>query len=286
MTRTLAVLLLSVSLSAFRNTASKKTAKQAKTMPTFFFSQAVLFLAAAALSAVCNSGAFAALSAAVVGYGILYGILLVLSQWMLTFSLRSGSTSVCSVIYSLGFVLPAVSGALFWHEPFTRMNALGLVLALTVILLTVKKNGSEPGGKSYLPYLLIAMSASGGLGILQKAGKTSGMAGKESAFLLCAFLFAFFCSFAAFLLCRGTAADMCAQKLSAPVLSGLAFGGANLCNTLLAGSMKSAVFFPVQNIGTVLLSTLLGMALFREKPTARTAAVLFLGSLTLLAFSL
>ena len=71
-----------------------------------------------------------------------------------------------------------------------------------------------------------------------------------------------------------------------PAITGLCFGGANLLNTILAGRMKSAVFFPLQNISTILLSTLLGTLIFKEKITAKTAVIILLGALTVVVFSL
>ena len=70
-----------------------------------------------------------------------------------------------------------------------------------------------------------------------------------------------------------------------PIVAGLCFGGSNVCNTMLAGVLPSAVFFPVQNISTILLSTLLGILLFRERMTARNAVVLLLGILVIALFS-
>ena len=49
-------------------------------------------------------------------YGVVYGILLIVSQWAFAFSLKTGSAAVCAVIYALGFIFPTLSGAVFWGE--------------------------------------------------------------------------------------------------------------------------------------------------------------------------
>ena len=120
------------------------------------------------------------------------------------------------------------------------------------------------------------MVSSGGLGIMQKLQQSSETANEKGSFLLIAFLLAFGCSFLAFLFSRDRAV-LCVKKALYPALTGLCFGGANLCNTILAGKMKSASFFPLQNITTILLTTLLGIALFKEKPTLKTITILILG---------
>jgi drug/metabolite transporter (DMT)-like permease len=278
-------LLLSVGLSAGRNLTSKKTAADAKDRSSFFFSQAVLFLSAALILAVFNPRAFALASPVALMQGVVYGVLLILSQWMFTLALRHGSTSVCSVIYSLGFILPTISGAVFWNESFTASHFCGLLMALAVILLTVKRDGCKRGERSFIPFILIAMLSSGGLGIMQKVQQSSQAAEHKGAFLITAFLVAFIASMAALLLCQ-RAPRVSKDAVIYPALAGGCFGGANLCNTVLAGRMSSAVFFPVQNISTILLSTLLGIILFKEKITVKTAITVALGIAVVVIFSI
>lgn len=272
---------LSVLLSAGRNAISKKTATVSRGRREFFLSQTLLFLSAALLVGV---GCVRTLrtSGLTVLFGVIYGVLLILAQWMLTAALRSGNTSLCSVVYSLGFLLPTLSGTLFWQESFTARDGVGLALAVGVILLSAK---SEKGSASPMPHILVAMLASGGLGIMQKVQQTSPTPEEKGAFLFIAFLVATLASLTAFLVCKKEPSEQQKKDRLSPILTGLCFGGANLCNTVLAGAMKSAVVFPTQNIGTVLLSTLFGMALFGERLTKKTAAVLLLCITTVLVFT-
>ena len=279
-------LLLSVTLSAGRNIISKKTAIAANDTAQFFLSQSVLFGAAALLFITVDSKTLAALSMITFLFGIVYGVLLILSQWMLTIALKSGNTSVCTVIYSLGFILPTISGVLFWDEPFTVLNLIGICIAIAVILLTVqRRDREEHRKKTFIPFILIAMTASGGLGIMQKVQQSTHAANEKGAFLLIAFVFAFCTSGIAFLLCRQRK-RLTGATVFFPAVTGVCFGGANLCNTILAGKMKSAVFFPLQNISTILLSTFLGILIFKEKLTPKTVTVLILGTAVVVLFSI
>ena len=279
-------LLASVSLTATRNITSKKTAAASKDLSQFFFSQSVLFLSAALLLIFLNPAAFVKISGVTVIYGIIYGVLLILSQWMFTLALKRGSTSICSVVYSLGFILPTISGTLFWGEPFTLLNLIGLILAISVIFLTVKRGeGDKKAGGGFAAFILIAMVASGGLGIMQKFQQTCPAKDERSLFLIIAFGFAFLGSALAYLLSKKEARPQ-SSLIIYPAITGLCFGGANLLNTILAGRMKSAVFFPLQNISTILLSTLLGILIFKEKLNAKTAVIILLGASTVVIFSL
>ncbi len=286
MKENLLYLFLSVSLSAGRNITSKKTAADTNKKSQFFLSQTILFACAALLLFAFGIKDFRSVSVTTLIYGMIYGVLLVLSQWMFTLALKSGNTSVCSVVYSLGFLLPTASGALFWNETFTLLNFIGVLVAVSVILLAAKKNekGSE-NKKTYIPFILIAMISSGGLGIMQKVQQSSKAADEKGVFLFIAFSIAFICSMVAFLLCRERAA-FTKTKVLFPAITGLCFGGANLCNTILAGRMKSAVFFPLQNISTILFTTLLGIFIFKEKLTKKTTVILFLGIAVIVLFSI
>ncbi len=300
MTGNFLYLTTSVVLSAGRSIFSKKMACMTPKPGLFFRNQALLFLSAGLLLLAGNPDAFAAVSPVTVGYSVIYGLLLIASQWMYTFAMRLGLTSVCSLIYSFGFIFPTMSGVLFWNETFTGNDFLGLILALAVILLTFRGDaeGVESGKKTqFLLAILTAMTASGGLGILQKVQQSTEEAATEtSAFLILAFALAFTASGSVYLFRRSWTPAASAPMISVekseilgmlwPVFAGLCFGGANLMNTVLAGRMKSAVFFPLLNILTILLCTVCGILLFREKLTVKTVIGLILGMAAVVVLSI
>lgn len=282
----LGYLALSVSLSAGRNIVTKKTSVSADSPSRFYFSQTVLFAAAVVLLLILSGGIPTAVHRITLLLGLAYGVLLILSQWMLTKAMARGNTSVCAVIYSMGFLLPTVSGALFWHEKLTVFHCIGIVAAIAAILLSAKSNQTaNRTGKGFLPYILIAAMASGGLGILQKLQQSSEAAAEKEVFLLIAFTLAFLCSAIGFLLSHKKA-NAYTSNIVIPSVTGLLFGGANFCNTVLAGQMKSAVFFPLQNVSTIVISAFLGLLLFREKVTVKTAGIILLGIFVILLFSI
>ena len=282
------LLAISVSATAGRNAISKKTAVGSEALRVdFFLSKAVLFLSAGLLLLCIGARALGSVSPLTLLYGLIYGVLLVLSQWMLTLSLKTGTTAICSTVYSFGFILPTLSGAILWHEPFLLKDGIGLAVVILVILLSVKGKTSDSTSSknvSFVPFILIAMLASGGLGIMQKVQQTSSVAAEKDAFLIIAFALASLLSFLAFLI-LGKKQRPHPRGLLYPAATGLCFGTANLCNTLLAGLLKSAVAFPLQNIGTILLSTLLGILVFRERLTGRVALILALSTIAVILFA-
>ena len=276
-------LFLSVFLSSGRNIFSKKNAVSNKDISQFFFSQASLFLSASLLLIPLCLINFSGISKITFMYGIVYGILLVLSQWMFTLSLKKGSTSICSVIYSLGFLLPTLSGIVFWNEEFAFCDLIGLLIAIVIILLSMKKESNQ--NRTITPLIIVAMLSSGGLGIMQKLQQKNPFAEQKNEFLTIAFLFAFLCSFLAFFNSKHKI-KIEIKSAAYPLLTGLCFGGANLFNTILAGKMKSAIFFPLQNISTIIFSSILGILIFKEKITLKTIFIIILGAATIIFFSI
>ena len=142
----------------------------------------------------------------------------------------------------------------------------------------------EKKGKSYyfVP-LIIAMLASGGLGIIQKIQQKSAYAEQKSLFLLIAFSIAAVISFIFSLFAKKQCdAHFHRSKLVVASCIGLFFGCCNLLNTALAGLLPSAIFFPTLNICVILLSMLCGVVFFKEKLSKKDITVLILGGTAIL----
>lgn len=266
------LMVATVSLGAGRNILSKGIGKQTGGKYGFFFGQSLLFLGGTVIIFLLNPVKSLSFSLGVLPYALIYGVFLVLSQWLYTLSLKSGSVSVCSLVYSFGFIIPAVSGAVVWGEPFGIIKIIGIILAIICILLSVKSGQKAGKGKMYIVPLVIAMLSSGGLGVMQKVQQKSVYKSETNAFLLFAFAFAFILSFMFFVITKNEESNnKNAKYITVCALTGLCFGGANYINTILAGMIQSLVFFPLQNIATVILSAILGILIFKEKPTLKNS---------------
>lgn len=281
------LLSLSIALSAGRNLLSKNLSKAPFGTKLFFNRQSILFLfGALALIAFGNIRSFIP-SSEIIIYSIIYACLLVFAQWFYTIALGGGNTGLCSTVYSLGFILPTLSGAIFWDEPFSFLDGIGILCAVFAILLSRGKSESkERGAGRYFIPLIVAMLASGGLGIMQKVQQKSESADEKSLFLLLAFLLAAAFSFAFSLFSsKGENSSLGKSTLSA-IGVGLAFGSCNLLNTALAGLLPSALFFPTLNIGVILLTIICGTLIYKEKIGRRDLSVLLFGALSILLLNI
>lgn len=280
-------LIFAIILGSGRSVFSKRMTSGTDSKKLFYFNQFLLFLSGTVSVFLCNIKAFATATAKTFIYGAIFGIVTIIAQWCYTVALNKGPTSICAMIYSFGFILPTVSGALFWNEPFGITTFIGLFIAVSAIIVSSFTNKTD--SKKEIGFILpnlIAMLASGGLGILQKVHQTSDDANNLDAFMVVAFGLATIISFTMIFFTKQNS-EKNALKLSInPILAGASFGAVSLVNTMLAGRMESAVLFPTLNIGVMMACLISGIIIFKEKPTKAQIIAFGLGIAAILILSI
>lgn len=276
------LLALTVLLSTLRHIISKKISRFPFGTRAFYLLQSVIFLSGAILLAATCRGVPSLIT---VLLALLYGAALISAQYFYTAALSVGDVSICATVYSLGFIIPTLSGTIFWNEKLTVIKALGILAAIFAVLLSGAKKSTKEKSGYYLP-LIISMLSSGALGVLQKLQQRVSGAGEASAFVMLAFLAACLVSFL-FLSFSGAERQKNAQPfIKFAILIGCCFGGCNLLNTLLAGRLPSAVFFPSLNISSIVLSVIMSVLFFKEKLTGRKAIILAISFLAILLLNI
>ena len=284
------LLALSIVCSTARAVFSKRLGALSGSKRGFYLTQAVLFAVAAAVLLMLNVRSIARPSQTAVLLAVAYGVLTVLSQWMYTLSLTRCPVSVCAMVYSFGFILPTVFGTVVWREPVNAFKIVSILLCIGTIFLASSNRDAGAAKPRGLPLpLIVAMLASGGLGIVQKLQQKSAASGETGMFLLLAFVLATLLSLLAALAARKDAAPKAriAPALALPILVvGVCMAAANTANTMLAGLLPSAVIFPTVNVGVILASLAASALLLKEKPTRRQIAAFALGITAILLFNL
>ena len=286
------LLMLSATLASARNVMVKGFANFEIKSREFFAGQATIFGAGSIVLLFVNLFKFDGISTFTVLFALVYGSLLICAQWCYTLALMQGKTAICVTVYSFGFVVPTLSGAIFWDEKLSVFTILGILTVFPVLIISgTKKKEEKSTSGMYILYITLALLASGGLGIVQKIQQKSAFAYQKSSFLTLAFLLAAVMSLCAVLLARKASESrneraFSSKKLGIASCVGLLFASCNLLNTSLAGMLDSAIFFPTLNIGVILLSTVCGALLLKEKITRRDVAVLIIGSASILLLNI
>lgn len=278
------LLILSVVLGTVRNLLSKNVSELSFGSKSFFSSQGIIFLSGSVALALLNGNIWEDISALTLCYSLVYGVLLLLAQWCYTAALKNGKISICSTVYSLGFIFPTISGCLLWNEQMTVFDVIGILTVIPAIIISgmKKSDHKQSAGNNYIIPIIIAMMASGGLGIMQKIQQKSPYPDQRAAFVVLAFLFAGIVSLMCSLFANSDGEKNLNKKIFAATGVGVAFGCCNLLNTTLAGLLDSAVLFPVLNIGTILFSIVTGIIFFKERLKTKDMVVLLLGIISIL----
>lgn len=235
---------------------------------------------------------FPALSASpfTTALGILFGTVTMLGYFTCSAALRTGPWSYTTVIISLAAIVPALSGAVFWHETISLLQVAGIVMMAACFVLSVNPAGEDRKVTArWLLFCLAAFCCSGVIGVLQKVHQSSVWRDELAVFLILSFLVAAAVSSAAYFISRkprGAAVPKAALRplLLCGLFIGVTAALQNQYNLYLSGVLPSAVFFPVVNGGGLVLTALVSVAVFREhlRPRQWTGVVLGIGSVMLL----
>ncbi len=189
---------------------------------------------------------------------------------------RKNGISVATVAYKLSLVIPFIFSVGMYHEPIGIVRILGIAAALVSVILTCYSgavNKSLPGRHTFtlaswsIPVILFISS-----GLLDSLLKYTEQAflneTNNNSFLITAFFVA---------ACVGTAIIIFQvvvqqKKISyRSVIAGIGIGIPNyfsiwcLVKALKMYPGKSSIILPVNNMGIVLFSAVVSLALFREK---------------------
>lgn len=194
--------------------------------------------------------------------------------FILVFNLMAATSqklgvSVASVATKMSFVLPAILGVYLYDEELVPLQVAGIVLALLAVYLASMKTAKD----SFEPLLLLlpflVFLGSGLIDVCIKYFQELHVPEEEFA-LFSALVFFFAAGIGiGFALIRSIKQPLRINYTN--VLGGIALGVPNFFSIyflLLALNYKgltSAAIFTVNNVGIVLLSTLLGILLFQEK---------------------
>lgn len=219
-----------------------------------------------------------------------YALSLFLTQFMQIKALASGPVSLSTLLYSFGFLPPIFYSAIFLNESVSLLQWLGILLLFPALYLIIHKKDGGRVALKWLFYALLSALLSGTTAILQKTHQLSVYAKELPIFLLFAFFFSACFSVCGIFIFRKakpiqSTTSTTLDKFS-PYLLGLFVGALNFLNLTLAGKIPAIVLFPVYNVGSLILTSVLSLLLFREKTTRRQFYGFCIGVIAILIIGL
>ena len=204
--------------------------------------------------------------------GILSGVFFLGAFLLLNRSIALNGVALSSTFMKMGVLVPTLMAVLFFHERFTGVKLAGFILALIAILLMKERGASSSSQRHFL--LLLALLLTGGaadsfVNIYERLGTPA----CADAYLLFTFLSA--------LLITAVLAFRDRKNIRATdLLYGAVLGIPNYYSSrFLLHALKTlpaVTVYPVYSVSVLLLVTLGGVLLFRERLSKQKWAALAL----------
>ncbi len=220
-------------------------------------------------------------------FGVVYGVVNASFLLFKMEALASGSISITSLIGCSALIIPTIFGTLYWHEKFTILQGIGLIVLLVSLFYCVspKRSPQKPTFKWMIFCLLFFIAASLTSITFKFHQKSSVGSDVASMMVISAGVSALILSIAAFIY-NGVKGEKVPKLGGVSLLylipCALVSCLYNRLNIFLTGAMDSIIFFPVFNGSIILFASLAGYILFREKLSKVQLISLITGSVSIL----
>ena len=226
---------------------------------------AVTYLVCSVLGAVF--GGFALVTPEISGFavsaglGIINGVLYLGGLVLIQTNTRKNGVVLTSVFTKLGILVPVVVSVLFFHEIPTWTQFAGFCMAVFAILLVnLKKN--QDSGRGFGMGLILLLLLGGGADAMSKVYEVLGPVELSDQFLFYTFT-------TALVLCVGLVICKKERPGLQELLFGTLIGVPNFFSSkfLIAalGRLPAVVVYPSFSVATMLIVTLTGVVVFRER---------------------
>ena len=290
------LLVISVFLGTTKSILSKTVKSPNERAHRTLFSNAVMFTVAFIVVTLIGMRSFDSIQNVPFFLSLGYAICTVGGQVALMQAVSMGSVSISSLFYSCGFLLPTLFGTIYYTENFHFLQGIGIFLIVIAFLLSIEKSDKKFSVK-WLIYALLGLFFSGMVGIIQKLFVKEYQEVSLDIFLSVSFAFMIFLSgmlYAILLIyAKKKASDTSLEKSKtagktwiALIVLGGTIGLANKLNTYLTGVLPSVVSFPVINGGTIFLTSIVSMSLFKEKLSVKQKVAIVIGIVAILCIGI
>ena len=244
---------------------------------------AVNYLACSVLGAIYARGNVFCVTAPGYGpmliMGLVAGALYLLGFVLLQRSIRKNGMVLSSLFMKLGLLVPIMMSLVFFRELPSILQCVGFLLAVVAIVLI----NLQKGARGFTAGLLILLLAGGSCDAISKVYEQLGNPVLSDQFL-------FFTFFFAFILCTALVLRQKEAPGKQELLFGLLIGIPNFFSAkfLLAAltRMNAVVVYPTFSVATLLVVTLTGLFLFKERLSKQQWIALGMILLALIALNL
>ena len=221
---------------------------------------------------------------------VILGILFITIFNVTALIAQKGGLSVASVAGKMSLVIPVLFGIIVYKESFSFFKFIGIILALLAVFLTSKKNNGVAFNKSILLLTFILFLGAGTIDTLVKYIEMNFVAPDELIYYIAT----------TFLIAGSIGITILIYQLIFKkksilfknIVGGIVLGIPNyfslyfLIKALQHPTLESSTVFTINNVMIVMLTTILGVVLFKEYLSVRNKVGILLSIVAILMFYL
>lgn len=204
-------------------------------------------------------------------FGAAFGLLTVIFQALYISAMSSGNVSMTVMIVNLGMIFPVGLSVVLYGDSLNAFKVVGILLTLLAFVISVDRNGATPKSKSWFLLALGACLTNGGLAICQKVFGHTAYKAENQSFVAWAYVVAFVLSVGIGALFRvgNLQARLNALAVGCALGAGVILGVFQWLNTYAVSVISGVVLFPTYNGMSLLMSTVSGVLLLKDRLNRR-----------------
>ena len=219
-------------------------------------------------------------------------VLTVTFQLTYTNALSSGSVPLTVMMVNLSILIPTLFSVFYYGEELSVFQIIGIVFIVGAIFcMTGKEKQAKYNGK-WLFFSIVASLSNSFANVVLKIFNSSVYAPEREAFISASYVIAFVLTAIVFLILSFRKHEKTEKKsygkafLLCVVLVGIILAAFQWTNNYTLSIVDGSIVFPVYSGGTIILSTLVGVVLFKDKLTKRQFLGICLGLIAVILMNI
>lgn len=200
-------------------------------------------------------------------FGFAFGILTVLFQLCYIQAMSAGNVSFTVLTVNSSMILPILFSAIFFDETFEQLRVFGILTIAFSLVLSAEKSFKKAKRKWFC-LSACAFLFNGCLSICQQIFGKSAYKDEAAAFVAYSYVFAAIISFMLYFTLKLKKKRKAFKPSRSTVIygmsAGIVLGIFQLVNTRAISTIDAGLLFPVYNGGTLIMSALTGVLLFKD----------------------
>lgn len=281
------LLCLSTATATAKSVIFKKVGVNIQSSKMLTASNSISFLTAAIVALVCGGFDFSALFS-ISSYSLMlsffFALSLVTTYLAQIRAMSLANASSTTLIYSCGFLIPIFFSYFAYGEKVSLVQSVSILFLLLSLVLIINPQKSEKISVKWVALSVLSACGSGTTAVLQKVHQRSQFASEFPPLLTFAFIFAAAALFIISLFAKRDYSEpnLTKRNVTTSIFSGVFVGGLNMLNISLAGKIPAVILFPIYNIGSTILSSVICAVMFKEKTNRRQIIGVCIGLIAIL----